>query len=78
MSRSKPKLYAALIHEFAMLLPSPIQAYFFSFYLAELWRTVSRSASTWHGCSRSVSPLITGTSAYFASSSTSCARMCES
>ena len=35
------------------------------------WRTVRRSARIWQGCSRSVRPLMTGTSAYFASSSTS-------
>ena len=38
MSSSKPKRYAALIHEFAMLLPSPIHAYFLSAIVAEVLR----------------------------------------
>ena len=60
---------AASIHEFAMLLPSPIQAYFTERKLCptssapKRCTTVCRSASTWHGCSRSVRPLITGTGA---------------
>ena len=44
-----------------MLFPSPIQATRFPSHDPRYWRTVSRSASTWQGCSRSVRPLITGT-----------------
>jgi hypothetical protein len=40
------KAIRALIHEFAMLLPSPIHAYFLSSIEPRCWRTVSRSAST--------------------------------
>ena len=51
---------AALIQLLAMLLPSPIQATVLPSQPPRLSRTVMRSASTWQGCSRSVSPLITG------------------
>ena len=58
---------AASIHEFAMLLPSPIQAYFTersarrTSPAPKRCATVCRSARTWQGCIRSVRPLMTGT-----------------
>ena len=43
-----------------MLLPSPIQATTLPSQPPSASLTVSRSASTWQGCSRSVRPLMTG------------------
>ncbi len=49
-----------MIQLLAMLFPSPTQAMTLPSQPPSVSRTVSRSASTWQGCSRSVRPLITG------------------
>jgi len=54
---------AASINELATLLPSPSQASCSPGSAKPCSTTVSRSATIWHGCDRSVRPLITGTSA---------------
>ncbi len=60
-----------------MLFPSPIQATLSSLRSTSKFSCmVSRSAMIWQGCSRSVSPLMTGMEAKRASSSTSsCAKV---
>src|SRR5881398_1233086 len=68
---SNPSTWAASIQLFAMLLPSPIHAIRLPSHPPTASRTVKRSASTWHGCDRSVRPLITGMVAWLASCSTS-------
>ncbi len=61
---------AASISEERTLLPSPSQRVRARGSALPLSTIVSRSATIWHGCDRSVSPLITGTLAYSANSST--------
>ena len=66
--RSKPRRWAASTHELATLLPSPMNATRIFRRSFPRSAAVIRSARTWHGWWRSVSPLITGTVAAAASS----------
>ena len=50
----------AIVNNAMILHYSPIQATVLPCHPPSVSRTVSRSASTWQGCSRSVRPLITG------------------
>ena len=68
-TNSKSISAAASISELQTLLPSPSHAQRDPFNDPRRSITVIMSASNWHGCDRSVSPLITGTAAMSASSS---------
>ncbi len=61
---SNANLLAAWIHETATLLPSPVQVTTLSAIEPFFSSNVITSAITWHGCERSVRPLITGTEAW--------------
>ena len=59
-----PDIAAPRLSEFATLFPSPMKATVTPFSPPFFSRTVSRSASAWHGCSPSESALMTGTDAH--------------
>ncbi len=69
MRRVKPKRTAASIQEQATLLPSPTQATTCPAIGPRCSSKVTTSAINWQGCEQSVSPLMTGTVACRASSS---------
>ena len=66
---SMPVRPAARIRELQTLLPSPTHAATRPSVRPKRSRMVKMSARSWHGCSRSESPLITGTVAWAANSS---------
>src|SRR3989344_5493733 len=64
-----PHKPAAKHKEWATLFsPSPIKASFKPLSSLFISQIVNKSANTWHGCSQSESPLITGTREFAASS----------
>jgi len=66
---SIPVIAAPTTNDCPTLLPSPTHATVAS--SPTVSRMVRRSASVWQGCASSVSPLMTGQSAYSARTSTS-------
>ena len=68
---SIPKRGAINKRELDTLFPSPTKQIFLPSQSPRCSLIVSTSARAWHGCSKSVSPLITGTSECLASSTTS-------